>query len=143
MKILAATDGSELSLKGIREAATIASMINGQISIIYVEDPVPHPSDKGYYFSEDSLEQYEARRKEERENILGEVKKIFQDKDLPFNTVLKKGKPADTIIQVAAEEGYDLIVMGSRGLGGIDKLFLGSVSNAVANQSEVSVLIVR
>ncbi len=143
MKILAATDGSELSFKALKEAASIASMINGEVAIIYVEDPVPHPDDKGYYFSEDSLKQYEARRKEDREKILGEAEQIFQAKGLPFNTVVKKGRPADIIKKVASEEGYDLIVLGSRGLGGLNQLLLGSVSNAVAQQSESSVLIVR
>lgn len=143
MKILACTDGSEQSFKGLREAAVIAEGINGEVTVIHVEDPVPHPNDTDYYFSEDSLKQYEARRKEDREGIAAEANRIFNEKGLSINIIVKKGHPAETISRVASEGKFDLIVMGDKGLGGFNRLLLGSVSNAVVQQTESSVLIVK
>ena len=56
--------------------------------------------------------------------------------------VLKGTSPADLIVNCAKEEGCDLIIMGSRGQGGV-KGFLGSVSYAVTKESPVTVLIAK
>ena len=61
----------------------------------------------------------------------------------PSRVVLLKGtSPADLIVNCAKEEGCDLIIMGSRGQGGV-KGFLGSVSYAVTKESPVTVLIAK
>jgi nucleotide-binding universal stress UspA family protein len=56
---------------------------------------------------------------------------------------LKEGRPADIIVQTAVDDQVDLIVMGSRGLGGVKQLFLGSVSDRVADEASCPVLIVK
>lgn len=73
-----------------------------------------------------------------------EVGKIIEGKNIKARTVLKEGYPADTIVSVAHEEGFDMIVIGSRGLSGLKKLFLGSVSNAIIQEVQnCSVLVVK
>ncbi len=143
MKILASTDGSELSYKALREAALIAGKTKAEVTVIYVEDPVPHPSEKGLYFSEDSLKQYESRREEDREKITADVREIFEAESVEIKMLIEKGHAADTIIQLADEGQFDLLVMGSRGWGGVNRLLLGSVSHAVVQNVKTSVLIVR
>ena len=59
------------------------------------------------------------------------------------NRVIIKGTPEEVILNYAKEKGVDLIVMGTRGLGGFKKLLLGSVSNGVVSHAPCSVLIVR
>ena len=56
---------------------------------------------------------------------------------------IKDGRPADVIVQTAIDDHVDLIVLGSRGLGGIKQLFLGSVSDRVADEARCPVLIVK
>lgn len=56
--------------------------------------------------------------------------------------LLKGSSPADLIVRCAVEEGCDLIIMGSRGQGGV-KGYLGSVSYAVTKNSPVSVLVAK
>ena len=56
--------------------------------------------------------------------------------------VLKGTSPADLIVNCAKDEGCDLIIMGSRGQGGV-KGFLGSVSYAVTKESPITVLIAK
>jgi len=58
-------------------------------------------------------------------------------------TRLEHGQPADKLIQLAKDESFDLIVIGSRGLGSIARFFLGSVSDKVSHHATCSVLIAR
>ena len=62
---------------------------------------------------------------------------------LNISTKLVEGKPVDTILKFVQQEKCDLIVIGSHGLGGIKKFFLGSISDRVADQSPIPVLIVK
>ena len=57
--------------------------------------------------------------------------------------ILKTGNPAEEIMKVAAKQGADLIVMGARGLGTIDRVLLGSVSMQVLQYAHCPVLVVR
>ena len=60
-----------------------------------------------------------------------------------FDTYVKSGSPADEIVQTAEEVGADLIVMGSRGLGTVHSVLLGSVSDRVLHRAHCAVLVVR
>jgi nucleotide-binding universal stress UspA family protein len=62
---------------------------------------------------------------------------------LNVTATLKVGRPAEKIIEAAKDGNHDLIVMGNRGLGGIKQLFLGSVSDRVADEAPCPVLIVK
>ena len=64
-------------------------------------------------------------------------------KTLQVTKELVEGRPADKIVETAKEGMFDLIVIGSRGLGGIKEFFLGSVSNRVADKAPCPVLIVK
>ena len=149
MKILVCTDGSEHSKKALGEAAVIAEGCNvDEVAIIHVHDP---SLDKIFpYHVSISAEQMKnfqrimEEQKAEREKILSKSLKFFEDKNIKTRTILKEGHPSHTIVNVAHEEGFDMIIIGSRGLGGLKKMFLGSVSNAVVQEVEnCSVLIVK
>ena len=62
---------------------------------------------------------------------------------LKVSTMLCEGRLSDKIIEAANEGKPDLIIIGSRGIGGIKEIFLGSVSDRVADESKCSVLIVK
>lgn len=82
--------------------------------------------------------------------ILNEAQKVFAElqqiaDDVPNNAhahLLKGSSPADLLLKCARDEGCDLIVMGSRGQGGV-KGFLGSVSYAVVQSSPIAVLVAK
>jgi nucleotide-binding universal stress UspA family protein len=66
-------------------------------------------------------------------------------KNLAFDisTKLVEGRPADKIVETAKNGNFDLVVVGSRGLGGIKEFFLGSVSDRVADEAPCPVLIIK
>jgi nucleotide-binding universal stress UspA family protein len=62
---------------------------------------------------------------------------------LKVSTKLVKGTPVDAIVETAKKEKFNAIVVGSRGLGGVKELFLGSVSDGVARKATCPVIIVK
>jgi len=147
MKILVCTDGSKHSQKALEEVSVIVKGCNvNEVAIIHVygkfdsfpvavEGNIPHME-----INRLAMEAY----KKKGEKILSEALKFIRRKNIKVRTILKKGHPVDTILGVAQEEGFDMIVIGSRGLGGLKKLFLGSVSNAIIQEVEnCSVLVIK
>lgn len=140
MKILVCTDGSAHSIYAVEEAAKIAAgFANAEVTVINVDEIIPDEP----YFSEESLAAMEERNRKEREKILARAAEILKRHHLKVNTMIKKGHPASTIIELAEEGGYDLVVIGSRGLSGIKRALLGGVSNAVVQAVKTNVLIVK
>jgi nucleotide-binding universal stress UspA family protein len=76
------------------------------------------------------------QEKEERQQYLQQAVEFFEEKDLKARAILKEGSPAHTIVSTAFEEGTNMIVIGNRGLGGLKKAFLGSVSSAVIQEAD-------
>ncbi len=143
MKILACTDGSKESFKAMAKALEIAEdKKHAEVTVIHVM-PLYHAFFTGYEISSETVRQWDEWRKEESEKILQEASKSFEEKQIKVKTVSKEGHPADTICHVASEIGCDLIVIGSRGLSGLKKWIPGSISNAVAQQCQTSVMIVK
>lgn len=138
-KILVPIDGSPNSYRGLQYAVDIAKKYDSEITLIHVvERPLFFYAGSGMTIIPpdvyDNLEEYAEKLFLKRKRELGE-------KGIRTETLLKRGDPADQILK--ASKGFDLIVMGSKGLGRFQRLFLGSVSNSVVQQSRVPVLIVR
>ena len=151
MKILLCTDGSEYSQKALEQTALIAGGCNvDEVAIIYVYDHrhdtyLPFESEGS--FSPAQIESYKKiidEDKEERKKILSETLKFLQEKKINASTIFKEGHPSHTIVKVAQEGGFDMIVIGSEGLSGLKKFLLGSISNAVIQEvKNCSVLVVK
>ena len=141
MKILLCTDGSKYSQKALEEASEIVKGCNvNEVAIIHVHERYePLPT-----LPNESIKWIMQKHKKEGEKILSEALKFIKGKNIKVRKILKEGHPADTIVNIAQKEGFDMIVVGSRGLGGLKKLFLGSVSNAIIQEAvNCSVLVVK
>jgi len=141
MKILLCTDGSKYSQKALEEASEIVKGCNvNEVAIIHVHERYePLPT-----LPNESIKWIMQKHKKEGEKILSEALKFIKGKNIKARKILKEGHPADTIVNIAQKEGFDMIVVGSRGLGGLKKLFLGSVSNAIIQEAvNCSVLVVK
>jgi nucleotide-binding universal stress UspA family protein len=149
MKILICTDGSESSQKALKEAAVIAQGCKVvETAVIHVHNPSLDSAFPVYEsITAEQMKNFQKmmdEQKKEREKILSKASNFLESKNIKNRTILKEGHPSNTIVNVAKEEGFDMIVMGSRGLGGLKKFFLGSVSNAVVQEAEnCSVLVVK
>lgn len=139
MKILVPVDGSKNSERAVIEAKTYGECVGGEITILTVMKPITT-----MYYGNIELSKVDNENLERsRQEILNKTLKEFKDYPAPVHTKLRKGSPADEILEEAKEGAYDLIVMGSRGLGAFTRTILGSVSNKVLNHANTNVLTIK
>ncbi len=145
-KVLLATDGSQSSFKAVDKTIQLVKNMKAEVTVLTVVHDAPFYqfydglSAEHLVAVQKSIEEGAEKRARE---ILNKTANRFRENGLEVNTILKKGHPAEVICQVAEEGRFDFVVMGSRGLGGIKELLLGSVSNRVVHCAKCSVLIVR
>jgi nucleotide-binding universal stress UspA family protein len=147
-KILVPLDGSEHSDRALDYALDLAEKYLAEIVLLSVAQPVVVTGPMLLtqpMMPPESIAIYVKDIEAAHEKILSEAFKKAKE-NRPNLTISKKlvnGRPADEIVQFAKIENFDLIVMGSRGIGGIKEFFLGSVSDRVADQANCPVLIVK
>ena len=83
------------------------------------------------------------RQREEAEELLADAEARTADEGCSIETAVVVGQPADGIVDYAADNEIDLIVVGSHGRSGVSRVLLGSVAERVARQAPVPVTIVR
>src|SRR4029453_13250053 len=124
-KILVAVDGSRQSHAVLRLAVDLAQRYRASLCLLHA---FPHVSD---LLGTPQYEHLLAARTLIGQQVLDTARTEVGDA-APVEAQLPEGPPALAILRVAQEEGFDLIVMGSRGQGQLAGLLLGSVSSAVA-----------
>ena len=140
-KILVTTDGSECAEKALLQAKELGKPFSAKIVIMTVmNDIVITPYVTLQY---NTIQQSNNDLEEVGKRILEESLKLFKDYEGEVETKFERGNPADVIVKEAERESYDLIVMGSRGLGGFSRAMMGSVSSRVLHHVKTNVLIVR
>jgi len=142
-RILLASDSSASAWKAAEAACELGTGFNACLTVLMVHEPVgrarksagePHP-----VRTPEELQEYERRRP----SLEAGMEESAKETGATFQICQEEGHPGETIVRFAAEKEYDLIVMGSRGLGKFERLLLGSVSNYVAHHASCPVLIVR
>ena len=142
-KILLATDGSEEATLAAQTAVDIADKTNSELYVVYVGwldyDYLSSviPGFEGMQQIQENLEQ------EARKVLDAEVERVKAVGARVVEAHLSMGSPDAEIIKLAEEIGAGLIVMGSRGLGGIRRALIGSVSDSVVRHAHCPVLVVR
>ena len=138
-KILVAVDGSEGSDRALEMAKEVAlPNPETQVDLVYVV-PIPLLDDNQAANFKSILDMMVADGKE----LLAESEDKIPELTDRIDTLIITGtNPATEIIKLIDKGGYDLMVIGSRGLSGI-KAYLGSVSNKVLNGSSISVLVAK
>jgi nucleotide-binding universal stress UspA family protein len=149
-RILVALDGSEAADKALEYALDIAEKYSSSILLLSVVQPVaiptvayspaaatPPPPIVTTSLSEELTDHHE--------RVLSDALEKAKSKNPAFDisTKLVEGRPANKIVETAKNGNFDLVVVGSRGLGGIKEFFLGSVSDRVADEAPCPVLIIK
>jgi nucleotide-binding universal stress UspA family protein len=138
-KILVAMDGSDLSEKALRFACSLGGPLNAELIVLHV---VPMLVSATPYHDTVSDQPFLSLQKV-GEDIISRAKQMALEMNSKVTDLISHGDPANRIIDIASEREVDLIIIGSRGIGGIKRLFVGSISNKVVNQASCPVLIVR
>lgn len=127
-KILVPVDGSENSQKAFEHAVALARETDSKMTLMNVLEP-------SFFKVKPELS------KEIGSQILSQA--ADHAKGVKVDQKLESGDPAETIIKIARDEEYDLIIMGSRGHGAMKRWLLGSVSDHVIHYTDRSVLLVK
>jgi nucleotide-binding universal stress UspA family protein len=143
-RILICTDGSKLAQRAAREGVELAASLDSSVVALLVTPPFEPPA--GYESSPlvAQIERHERESKKAAARCLGAIERDAQSLGVRCRTLhIGRFPPAVTIVETAAAERCDLIVMGSHGHGAVGQLFLGSVTTRVAATCSVPLLIVR
>jgi nucleotide-binding universal stress UspA family protein len=140
-RILLPTDGSELSLRAVDIGIQLASQLGAEVFAFHVMEPfetVPYFTDM-MIFPEDA---YDREVNERAQYYLEETKQRADAAKVPWNGLHEYAhRPYEAIMNAAHEQKCDLIVMGSHGRKGIDKLLLGSQTNKLLLSTDIPVLV--
>ena len=139
-KILLATDGSEEAELAARTAIDLVESTGSELHLVYVER-VPNFLDGPGTIGYDSL-LYGKHEEEGREVLRKLVWRVQIAGGAVAGSHLRMGGVADEVVSLAEELGVGLIVMGSRGHGGIRRALMGSVSDSVVRHAHCPVMIV-
>lgn len=138
-RILVPVDGSDNSYRAFDAALLLSEKLGAKATAIHVMEELP----VSYVVSEKLLREIADAYKNENQLTLSKCSEIATKKGLTIKTKLLQGNPGSTILDFCEKEKYDIIIMGSRGMGKFKELVLGSVSSKVLHHSSCPVLIIR
>ena len=141
-KILLATDGSKEATLAARTAADLARKTESELHLLHSR-AVPMLIEADSEAARDVPYAEETARREAQKVLDAQVEQIKALGNKVTQTHVRLGRPVEQIGILAEEIRAGLIVMGSRGLGGIKRALMGSVSDSVVHHARCSVLVVR
>lgn len=132
MKILLAYDGGDPARRALELTAELAQKFVASVAVVSVVPvhlgrvPIDPWDDAPVHASQ-----------------LAEAKRLLMGHGIEPVLIEQAGEPAATIERIAEDGGYDMVVIGSRGLGALSRILQGSVSEHVATHAETTVVIAR
>lgn len=140
LKMLVPVDGSESSQRAVKHVIAFASRVEGaQIHLLNVQPPILS-GEVVMFVGQGAINKY---HREESEQALKPARALLDQAGLAYTAHATVGHIAETIARSVKELGCDLIVMGTRGMGPIGNLVLGSVATQVIHLAEVPVTLVK
>ena len=138
MRLLVATDGSDVAFAAVQCAIRLARAIPGsEIHLLNVRRPIKGTA--ATFVGRDVIRQY---HEEEGQAALARGEAALRESGLKFESHIARGHAGPTISDYALEHDCDLIVMGTRGAGAVQAL-LGSTANEVLEHAKVPVVLVK
>jgi len=138
-RILVPTDGSPEGSRAVAHAIDLAEAHDATVSALYVINTASYNG----LPMETSWEGVTTLLNTDGQHALDTVEAQATDRGIPAETEITEGSPAKEIIQTAEQQDCDLIVMGTHGRGGLDRLLLGSVAEKVVRAARIPVTTVR
>jgi nucleotide-binding universal stress UspA family protein len=143
--ILIAVDGSQSSTRALDAAADLAAKYGGKLHILHVVREMQVPLTPGLM---DAYEKLQRHRHEvltsAGEQLINQAKRAVESKGIEtVDTDIGAGDPAAAIVDYAARNKIDLIVLGHRGHSQIEEFLMGSVSRKVSNTAKTNCLVIK
>lgn len=138
-RILLPTDGSDTMQGVIEHAVELATHHDATLQVLYVANTASLsdlPSDAGWENITDALHR-------EGDEAIAAVEAHAESHGVEVEQTVREGSPAEEVLDYAEETDSDIVVMGTHGRSGVDRLLLGSVAERVVRSSRVPVLTIR
>ena len=142
-RIVVGTDGSETAREAVREATELAKQTGASLDVVSAFEPVASSRLREERLEAPTDIEHTVNPHEDVDGILREAARDVETAGVKVRTFPRQGEPADAILDVAEEQGADLIVVGNKGMTGAKRFLLGSVPNKVSHHAPCSVLIIR
>lgn len=137
---LVPVDGSQNSVRALETAFSWSKDLGGaKIHVITVQLPIASGNIK-QYFSKNDIEAY---YQDEGQKALDPVKHLVENAGVTCSVKVLVGQVAETIVEYAEKHACDQIIMGTRGLGQISGLLLGSVAAKVIHSADIPITLVK
>lgn len=136
-KMVVAYDGSTGSQKALAWAVDLAAKLQSDVVVVMVVKPPEFSS------SIDEVDEFYADGEKHCRPLLEKAMAYGEERGLTLQTEILHGHPAESLVRYATDRKADLIVMGTRGMGGFKNLIIGSVAQKVVTYSKVPVTILK
>ncbi len=134
-RILVGYDGSSDSERALEQGLALAECTGGKVLVLSVARPPEPETSKAVGFRNAAREQLEQK--------LSQIQARVQQNPIEIQTQVATGHPAEGILSKAREDQIDLIVLGYRGISGVDQVTLGSISEHVVSHASCPVMVTR
>lgn len=128
-KIIVPTDGSEYAGRAVEVALSLARELGSRVVALHVLD-------------EKLIMPFEVLE-EEGKKILAEVRRRGEEIEVPVDEILLFGNPRHDMAKITTKSGADLVIIGTHGRTGMEKLIMGSVAENALKTVEVPVMLVK
>ncbi|HEX2240941.1 MAG TPA: universal stress protein [Actinomycetota bacterium] len=126
-KIICGVDGSDTSMLALAEASKLAASEGAELTVLYaLREDMEH-----------------AATAATGDEVLERAQKAAREEGVEPNARLEQGDPSEVLIDVAEKVGADLLVVGNKGMTGVQRFLLGSVPNKVSHHAPCDLLIVK
>jgi nucleotide-binding universal stress UspA family protein len=138
-KVIVGYDGSDNAKRAVERAASVAASTGAHLGIVVVVNPFVPVYGPISYYPPDFADQVTKEGQKFLDEAMSIAKKFTQD----VGGSVEQGHAAQIILELADSEAADLIVLGRRGISGIERFVMGGVSSSVVGHSKCDVLIVK
>jgi universal stress protein A len=140
-KVLVPIDFSDYSKNSLRYSVNFVKCFNAELILIYVVEPVIYPPD--FSMGQIAVPAVDLEMDRRASEELSKLARTEIPQDMKVKTIIKTGKPFVEIIETAAEENVDLIIISSHGHSGVEHILFGSTADKVVRKAPCPVLSLR
>ena len=139
MKILVAVDGSDHAIHAAEWAGKLALSLGAELTLLNVFETTPQETMALAHMDKDAIaHKLDSHAQPNFDSAMANI-----SGDVTVHTMVKLGHPADEILEIIKSDGFDHVVMGSRGISALEEIFMGSVSEKVIRRAPCPVTIMR